>query len=302
MPTQTSDRGDLCTAQIPGAELAYREAGEGEPVILVHGTGSDIRCWEAQVPVLSGGHRVIAYSRRYAPPNVDIPAGADDRMHPHVDDLLAFMDAIDAAPAHLVGHSWGAFIALLAALRRPDRVRSLVLAEPPVVSLFLSNPPRPGEVARVLARRPRTGLALLRFAGGTLAPVQKALRRGDDEGAMQRFVDGVIGPAGLARLPEGRLEQARDNVATFRAQMLGAGFPPLSEDDVRSVRAPTLLLTGRDSPAFLLRLSDAPERLLPDARRAEVPAASHAMQEENPGAFNAAVVEFLGRGRGRSGG
>jgi pimeloyl-ACP methyl ester carboxylesterase len=69
-------------------------------------------------------------------------------MWPHVDDLAAFLRAIDAVPAHLVGNSWGAFIALLTAIRHPDLVRTLVLEEAPVMPLFVSAPPRPPERVR----------------------------------------------------------------------------------------------------------------------------------------------------------
>jgi pimeloyl-ACP methyl ester carboxylesterase len=104
---------------VDGATLAYRERGEGRTVVFVHGSASDLRTWEQQVPAIAESHRAIAYSRRYARPNGDIAPGVDDQMSPHVDDLVAFLRAIDAAPAHLVGHSRGAFICLLTAIRQP---------------------------------------------------------------------------------------------------------------------------------------------------------------------------------------
>ena len=70
------------TVRVDGATLAYREQGDGEPVVLVHGSASDLRTWEQQVPAISESHRVIAYSRRYARPNEDIPLGTDDQRPP----------------------------------------------------------------------------------------------------------------------------------------------------------------------------------------------------------------------------
>jgi hypothetical protein len=83
--------------------------------------------------------------------------------------------------------------------------------------------------------------------------------------------------------------------ATLRAQLLGAGFPPLDEDDVRGIRVTTLLMTGQRSPTVLLRLTEHLQRLLPHAERVEIAGASHAMQEENPGAVNQAILGFLAR-------
>jgi pimeloyl-ACP methyl ester carboxylesterase len=84
-----------------------------------------------------------------------------------------------------------------------------------------------------------------------------------------------------------------DNLSALEAQLLGAGFPPLSDGDVRGVRIPVLLLTGERSPAFLLRLTDRLEALLPTVERKGIPAASHAMHLENAEAVNAALLSFL---------
>jgi pimeloyl-ACP methyl ester carboxylesterase len=283
------------TAAVDGATLAYRERGDGEPVVFVHGGSSDLRTWEQQLPAIGAGYRAIAYSRRYARPNQDIEPDADDQMLPHVDDLVAVLRVLAAAPAHLVGHSWGAFICLLAAIRRPRLVRSLVLAEPPVLTLFTRVPPRPAELLRLSVRRPATALAIVSFGAKAHWPAQKAFRRGDDEAGLQTMSRGLLGRHSYERLPQERKQQARENLNTLRAQVLGAGFPPLSEDDVRSLAAPTLLITGERSPAYLLRLTDRLQQLLPSAERVEIAAASHLMHEENAAAVNRAILDFLSR-------
>ncbi|MEX2194552.1 MAG: alpha/beta hydrolase [Thermoleophilaceae bacterium] len=283
------------TAAVEGTSLAYREQGQGEPVVLVHGSASDLRIWEGQWPAIGAEHRAIAYSRRYARPNADIEPGADDQMLPHVEDLAGFLPAVGAAPAHLVGHSWGGFICLLTAIRHPEAVRSLVLLEPPVLSLFLSKPPRPPELLRLLARRPRTAVAIVRFGAGTIAPAEKAFNRDDDEEAMQTFARGVLGREIYEQLPEARKQRMRENVGSLKAQLTGAGFPPLTEDEVRGVEVPALLLTGDRSPAAFVRMSEHLERLLPHAEREEIPDSSHAMPEENPDAVNDAILGFLAR-------
>jgi pimeloyl-ACP methyl ester carboxylesterase len=283
------------TAAVNGTVLAYREQGEGDPVVLVHGSSSDLRTWEQQLPAIGASYRAIAYSRRYAPPNEDIEPDADDQMLPHVDDLVAFLRVLDAAPAHLVGHSWGGFICLLTAIRHPQLVSSLVLGEPPVLTLFTSVQPRPTELLRLLARRTGTALAILGFGVKTHLPAQKAFRQGDDETGMLRMAYGMLGRDAYERLPNERKQQARENLSTLRAQVLGAGFPRLSEDDVRGVAVPTLLMTGERSPAYPLRLTDRLQQLLPNAERVEIAGASHLMHEENAAAANEAILGFLTR-------
>lgn len=280
---------------VNGRALAYREEGSGEPVVFVHGGLSDLRTWEQQLPVIGVSFRAVAYSRRYARPGEDIAPGVDDQMIPHVEDLAAFLQAIDASPAHLVGNSWGAFVCLLTAVRHPELVRSLVLEEPPVLPLFVSWPPRLPELIRLLLRRPRTAMAIAKFGATVVGPTEKAFRRGEDEEAMRTFARGVLGIEGFARVPESRRQQMRDNVNAARAQFLGAGFPPLRDDDVRSVSAPTLLVTGEFSPAILLRLTDRLEELLPQAERVQINGASHVMHEQNARALNDAVLGFITR-------
>ena len=280
-------------AEVDGASLAYREQGDGEPVVFVHGTAGDMRIWEQQLPVVGGSYRAIAYSRRFARPNPDIEPDADDQMLPHVDDLAAFVREVGAAPAHLVGSSWGAFISLLTAIRHRELVRSLVLEEPPVVSLFVGTPPRPTELLRLLATRPSTALAIIRFVASAMAPAQKAFGRGDGERALHLFLKGVLGAEWYARLPEESLQTMRQNLSAPRAQLLGAGFPPLGDDEVRSVQVPTLLMTGEQSPAIFLRLTDRLEELLPNAERVEIPNSAHIMHEQNAPAVNDAILAFL---------
>jgi len=282
------------TVAVNGVELAYREEGRGEPVVLVHGSASDLRTWGRQRPAIGASYRTVAYSRRYARPNEAIPEGADDPMLPHVDDLVALVQRLDAAPAHLVGHSWGGFVCLLAAIRHPQLVRSLVLMEPPVLSLFVSTPPRPSELLRTLLRRPRTAAAIVRFGISAVGPAQKAYLRGDDEAGFEAFARGVLGSEAFARLSPERRAQAWDNVAVDKAQLLGEGFPPLSDAEVRGVTTPTLLLHAERSPKFLRLLTDRLEELLPNVGRIEVPDASHIMHEDNPGVVNEAILAFVG--------
>jgi pimeloyl-ACP methyl ester carboxylesterase len=84
---------------------------------------SDLTIWQPQLAPVGKHYRTIAYSRRYAWPNAELPLGAPDMMQPHVEDLLAFLRALGAYPAHLVGNSWGAFICLRAAIQQPAAVQ-----------------------------------------------------------------------------------------------------------------------------------------------------------------------------------
>ncbi len=286
--------GALQQARVNGVSLAYREVGTGEPVVFVHGGLGDLRTWTAQLDPLGVRCRAIAYSRRYARPNEAIAPGSADPMSAHVEDLVAFLQTLGASPALLVGNSWGAFICLLTAIEYPEVVRGLVLEEPPLLPLVLGSGSRPQPVtlARGLRRRPRATLAVLAFGLRTFAPMALAYRRGDVERALQLFARGVLGRRAVARLTPQRWQQMRESAAELQAEFR-AGFPPLTEPDLRAVRAPALVLTGEHSPTIEGALSQWLADLLPHAEHVVVPGASHLMHEDNPAFVNDSILGFL---------
>lgn len=282
----------MASTGINGTSLECVDEGSGTPLVLVHGSASDLRSWQAQREAFRARHRVVTYSRRYHWPNEPIAEGADYSMDEHVEDLRALVRSL-GAPAHLVGSSYGAFLCLLLAIREPGLARSLVLAEPPVVTLFLDLPPKPRALLSLLARKPRTALGIMKFAATGYGPARAALRRGDPEAGMRTFGSAVLGADSYRMLPPERVEQMRANFVA--AELLGSGFLPLSPDEVRGVRVPTLLVSGERSPAFFQRLTDGLAELLPNAERVTIAGASHRMHESDASAYNAEVLSFVGR-------
>lgn len=271
-----------------GVELI--EAGTGPTVILVHGSASDRRTWEGVQPALAEHFHTVSYSRRHHWPNPPADPEGDYSMGQQVDDLVHLIGAI-GAPVDLVGHSYGGFVALQTAIHHPHLVRRQVLIEPPVVPLFLSDPPQAGELVRVLVTRPRLGLGLLRFGATGVAPAVRAARAGDMEKALRAFGKAVLGQPTFDGLSPARWAQCQAN--NIRAEYLSGSFDPLTDDQVRSVEAPTLLLSGENSRPVWPRLSDRLDELLPDSLHRRVPRASHLVHEDAPEDTVTAIVDFL---------
>ena len=283
----------MAIIDIADTSLEYSEQGGGEPLLLVHGSASDYRTWQLQQDEFAKQFHVINYSRRYHWPNEPITEGCDYAMMQHVDDLQALLQSLDATPAHLVGHSYGAFLCLLLAIKNPHMVRSLVLAEPPVITLFVSNTPQPLELLKVLATRPRTAAAIVKFGAKGVVPASKALQQGNTEAAVRIFGNAVFGPGGYQNFSALRKKQVSANLANIKAELLGSGFAPLDAAQVGRVQIPVLLVTGQNSIPLFRHLIDRLEELLPQTQRVEIPAALHAMHEDNALAYNSAVLSFL---------
>lgn len=107
-----------------GGRLHYETAGDGEPVIFLHGFGLDSAMWDPQWQAFAHRYRVIRYDLRgYG--RSSLPEGP----YSHIDDLAALVDVLGVKPAHMIGLSMGGRIALRAVERDPALVRSLTLVD-----------------------------------------------------------------------------------------------------------------------------------------------------------------------------
>lgn len=283
----------MATLDLHAVRLTYFEHGKGDPLVLVHGSASDYRTWKRQLPFFAEYYRTISYSRRYHWPNAPIPDTAEYAMDEQVEDLRTLITTLGKGSVHLAGHSYGAFLCLVLAIRNPDLVRSLVLSEPPAITLFVSNTPTPSEILKLMLSHPRTAAAIIRFGVTGLVPARRAINRGEMAKGVRLFGDAVFGPGGYDRFSEFRKSQVADNLSTIKAELLGPGFLPLDPRQVVKVDVPALLANGEQSIPLFRLLSDRLEELLPQAKRTFIPAASHAMHEDNPEMFNEQVLRFL---------
>ncbi len=280
---------ELKTVRANGAEFHYIEQGQGEPLVLVHGSLSDYRMWMLQVEAFSSNYRVIAYSRRYHYPNAWPNGSSEYSMDLHAADLAALIQALGLEKVRLVGHSFGAATSLTMALRHPQLVSRLVLGEPPFLSWLETLPDGQSLVATFLA--------------DAAEPSFHAFERGDQEGGVRYFLDGVSGRGAFERVPPTGRAIQMENARSLQAEMEMIArygtrrgyFSSLSCASLNRLEIPTLLVGGDRSPLMFHRVLDELARCLPQSRQVTIPSASHSMVASNPLAFNAAVFEFLGK-------
>ncbi len=289
-------------AEVNGTELSYTEQGSGDAVVFVHGAISDMRTWEHQLPAIGENYRAISYSRRYARPNADIAPDQADPWGQHVEDLAAFLRKIDAAPAHLVSNSQGAFISMVLAKQHADLVRSLALEEPAAMPLLSPcMPPKPADFITLCLTKPKLARSAMGFALKAMRPMEKALSRGEDERGAEVFIRAVLGDQIFESLSDARKRQCFENSSTILTFVRSPDVPEFTPDDARKIAVPVLFLQGEISPRWMFPLMDYIAGLLPRVERVTIPGASHFMHEENPEATNAALLEFLDRLRPETG-
>ena len=276
---------------VGNTQLAYVERGAGEPVVFVHGGLSDLTYLEPMAGAFAGRFRAIAYSRRYAWPNHRLPDGAADPIEVQVQDLAGLVAGLRAAPAHLVGHSWGASVCLLLAAQHPELTRTLTLIEPEVFALFVGSPPSPLRILRLAVKRPRTAMIVIKAANDAMA-IRKAYKSGADERAVRIALNWANGFDFYAEMDPAIRSHLMENVAFSRA---GALADPINigVEDVMRIRCPTLLVVGELSPKLFRVSIDELSRIIGTAQVYVVPHASHGMISQNPQALNEAIYRFL---------
>jgi len=270
---------------VNGTELHYAELGSGTPVVFVHGSLGTLDDWRAQLDTFARHYRVIVYSRRYHPPNPQRRDGHEYGIYLHADDLAALLDRLGVERAHIIGHSYGAYVALAFALRYPDKVWDLVLVEPPILPW--------------LARTPEGDSLRRAFEAGTLAPARAAFARGDSVEGLRRFIDGASGtPGQFAALPADRRAAVLGLAFELRLELSAAPdvhMPALECRDVAGIRSSVLLVTGQRSPRRFHVIDDELARCLRTQEVVTVPGAGPGVPSANPRFFNEAVLSFLAR-------
>jgi pimeloyl-ACP methyl ester carboxylesterase len=263
---------------IGDVELTYLERGKGPLVVMVHGALGDCRTWSRLGSLLAQQYRVVSYSRRYHHLSPSPQGKIDYSYRQHVDDLIELIRALGLGPAHLVGHSYGATVAALVALERPEMVSSLVLGEPSLFSILSDSQDR----------------LSLRFHRIALRVVQKLCENDEQALAVREYLNIVVGQDVYDKLPLEDLLVINQNAYTL-GPMLRTYFEPtkLDRTGAQKLTTPTLLITGELSPGIYGAITRELNNYLPTAQSFILPGASHGLQKENHEGFGVALLNFL---------
>lgn len=260
-----------------GGLLRYDEQGRGEALLLIHGTGGGTTFWPESMARLAGGRRLISYDRRGFGGSSPVPQ-TDNYFHQHGEDAAALIRGLGLAPAAVVAHSAGGIVALDLAVHHPELVSRLVLMEPPFRVKEHVTP----AFAMTFAR-----LALVRPFRGTDCGAQVFLR------FASKRTDGVNS---FRQAPRFVQEAVLRSSAGILSELDAGTGEQLSEEQLRSVRAPTVLLVGDLTPAVFQESSERVRALVPNATVLTVTGAGHAMQMDAPDAFERELEAALAAG------
>ena len=279
---------------VGNVKLAYVEAGEGEPVILVHGIPTDYRAWNGQIGPFSRNYRVIAYSRRLAQPNRNEMDYERSTVENNSADLVGLIQRLGFSSVHLVGHSYGGFAAAYCASTNPQLIRTLTLIEPAVSTIVLRNRKSTSEFLGLFLSHPSTAISAAKFQRGSLDPSLKAFRQGDFDAALRLNLDGIMNQHGaFERLAEPVRVMTKENERTVGELM--AEVPAFGREEASNISAPTLLIHGSESPRVLHAIVDRLGKAIPQSEVSTISGAAHFPHFEKPQQFNELVLGFLSK-------
>jgi pimeloyl-ACP methyl ester carboxylesterase len=259
-----------------GIKTSYLEAGSGEPVIMLHGSGpgvSGLANWQHNIPALAQRFHVLA-------PDI-VGFGATERpddiiysLRTWTDHVWAFLDAHDIGKTAIVGNSLGGRIALQMATDRPDRITKMVLMGAPGVGMTLTD-----------------GLIALRG----YEPSREAMRdllRAYFAVNPAMITDDLVETRYAASIADGAYEAYRTMFYDPRHAGSELG---ITEDEVRAIATPTLLVHGREDKVVPVQVSMTMLGLLPNADLHVFSACGHWNQIERADEFSVLIADYLGR-------
>jgi pimeloyl-ACP methyl ester carboxylesterase len=269
----------MTLAEINGVRVAWQMTGDtGDAVVLVHGSWVDHHNWDLVLPQLATSFRVLTYDRRGHGASERPPAQGSVRED--VADLAALLRQLDLAPAHVVGNSFGAAIALRLAGECPELFRTLSVHEPPVFGL--------------LADVPEAGAALAEV-GRRVAAVLGLLERGEDEAGARLFVETLaFGPGAWEQLPVDVRRTFVANAPTFLDENREPDASSLDLASLGSFPHPALVTHGTASPPFFHAVVARIAAALPHAARSAFEGAGHVPHVSHPREFVDTLRRFLG--------
>ena len=256
--------------EVDGGTIAYERAGNGPPLVLLHGGLSDHREWRLQIDDLSDSFTVVAWDTPGCGGSTDPPEPF--RMPDYAARLTGFIEALELDRPHVLGLSWGSTLALELYRRRPDLPRSLILTA--AYAGWAGSLP-----AATVAERLSTSLRDLEAK-----PPEDFVRTWVpslfSQGATHEVIENYVGV-----------------MAGFHPRGVRQMLFAMAEADLREVlpaiEVPTLLLHGEEDARSPLTGAEAMHREVPGSQLVVLPKVGHMGNLESPDRFNQVVRRFL---------
>ena len=245
-------------------------------VVLLHSSGSSSRQWQGLTELLEGRYRVHAVDLHGH--GLQAPWGGDAPLTLADEAALAAPLLAQAGAAHLVGHSYGAAVALKLATLHPQRVLSLVAYEPVLLRWLIDDP---------------DGAPFARDLVAVAEAVRHALAQREEPSAARRFIDFWSGAGTWDALPPDRQRSIAARMPSVARQFDAVYGEPLQVAELARLGIPMSFMTGADTVAATRRLAELLRVALPGARHELLQGMRHMGPVTHAPEVNGRIAGFL---------
>jgi len=266
------------SAQLPTP--FFREAGSGSGVVCLHSNASSSSQWRALIETLAPKWHVLAADSYGAGKSPPWPTARTV----YLQDEVALLEPVFARagdPFALVAHSYGAAVALIAAVSQPHRVRALALYEPTLFALLDAETPPPNDADGIR---------------GAAAGAAAALDANNPTGAAECFIDYWMGKGAWNRTPEPQKGPIATSVTNVRGWAKALFDEPTPLAAFSRLNIPVLYMVGKDSPASSRGVGRLLTRALPQVQVVEFEGLGHMGPITHAKIVNETISRFLERG------
>ena len=264
---------------MPQVDPFFREAGTGPGVVCTHANASTSGQWYGLMDLLAPKFHVLAPDSYGSGKSPEWPSDRVIRLRDEV-ALIEPVLAKAGSPVALVGHSYGAAVALIAALANPARVRAMALYEPTLFALLDAERPAPNEAEGIRS---------------VIADASIALDAGNRDDAAERFIDYWMGAGAWKQIPEQRKPPIAASVTNMRRWAHALFTEPTPLNAFRSLDVPVLYMVGKRSRPSALGVARLLMAALPRVELVEFENLGHMGPVTHPDAIYEAIGDFLER-------
>jgi pimeloyl-ACP methyl ester carboxylesterase len=272
------------TIDVGGISLKYFAAGAGEPVVLLHSTAGSGRQWTDVAEALRSGFRVIAPDLCGYGSTSHWPGDGTFSLAVEADLVATLLDML-GKPAHVVGHSYGGAVALQFASRHPRYLRTLTLIEPASFHLLRDGDDIDERAFREISETGNT--------------VVNAVNCGDYQGGMRRFLDYWGGKGAWDALPAPQRRALAARISKVTLDFWATLNNPMRQADLASLKMPTLVVSGGQSPLPTRRICFHLARMIPNVTARTVADAGHMLPVTHVGEVLPLIAGHCGGRRER---
>jgi pimeloyl-ACP methyl ester carboxylesterase len=256
----------------------YREAGQGAPTLVcLHSNAAHSGQWRGLMELVAPRHRVLAFDSYGSGKSPEWPSDSVITLDDEVDFIDPVLRDVEG-PLVFVGHSYGAGIALKAAMRHRQRVRAVAVYEPTIFALIEAEGPPPND------------------ADGIRDAVRRAadaLDAGDRDAAAQSFIDYWMAPGAWAATPEARKPAIAASSVNIRRWAHALMKEPTPLADFAALDMPVLVVLGSESTQSAHGVARRLVPVLPRAQVRELAGIGHMGPITHPDVVNAEIDRFL---------